>query len=61
MTTTATATRLRYEPIPAAYLDQVRAAGHDEAGNALAVRVEDEAGTRCGAACATASRGSGSC
>jgi len=44
MTPTATAIRLRYEPIPAAYLDQVRAAGHDEAGNALAVRVEDEGG-----------------
>ena len=49
MTTTATATRLRYEPIPAAYLDQVRAAGHDEAGNPLAVQVVGPSGNplRC--------------
>ena len=42
--TAATAATLRYEPIPVAYLDHVRTAGLDEAGNPLVVRVEDEGG-----------------
>lgn len=40
---------LVFEPIPAAILDQVRAAGQDEAGNRLAIQVDASGGSplRC--------------
>ena len=41
--------RLAFEPIPAAELDAIRAAGRDEAGNLLEVRVLEDSGAplRC--------------
>jgi len=41
--------RLAFEPIPAAQLDAIRAAGRDEAGNLLEVRVLEDSGAplRC--------------
>jgi hypothetical protein len=44
MTATGDAGTLCFEPIPAAELDRIRAAGHDEAGNPLAVQVDAEGG-----------------
>ena len=48
-TLTTTTTSLRYEPIPSAVLDAVRAADRDEAGNPLSVRVDRDGGSplRC--------------
>ena len=49
MTQTTEQGTLEYRPIPARELDAIRAAGHDEAGNPLQVRVLEEAGAplRC--------------
>ena len=46
---TLAAGRLIFEPIPAATLHQIRAAGMDEAGNRLSVQVDTEGGNplRC--------------
>ena len=49
MTRTTEQGTLEYRPIPARELDAIRAAGHDEAGNPLEVRVLEDAGAplRC--------------
>jgi hypothetical protein len=48
-TTDAPASTLIFEPIPARELEQIRAAGVDEAGNRLVAEVDDEGGSplRC--------------